>query len=72
MSLLDYSLDRRVQVIASGYLLPDPCGPDWEVVPDRWRGGWHARPVDHDHTGAAGVWAATAEQAIEMVIGPPA
>jgi hypothetical protein len=45
---------------------------DERVVEDHQHGGWHARPVDHDHTGAAGVRAATAEQAIAMVIGPPA
>lgn len=72
MSLLDYSCDGRVRTTDTGYLLPDPCGPDWEVVEDQQRGGWHAHPVDHDRTGASGVWAATAEQAIAMVIGPPA
>ena len=72
MSTLDYSLDERVRITATGFLLPDPCGPDWEVVPDRQHGGWHARPVDQDRTGAPGLWAATAAQAIEMVIGPPA
>jgi hypothetical protein len=69
---LDYTFDERVQITATGFLLPDPCGPDWEVVPDRQRGGWHARPVDHQRTGAAGGRAETAAQAIEMVIGPPA
>jgi hypothetical protein len=72
MPLLDYTRDGRVRVTAAGYLLPDPCGPDWEVLPDLQYGGWHARPVDHEQTGAAGVRAGTAEQAIQMVIGPPA
>ncbi len=70
-SKLDYSKDSRVRKTATGYLLPvnDPRYSDWEVVADRQRGGWHARPVDRDQTG---VWADTAEEAVEMVIGPPA